>query len=166
MPKARARHSLQKITPCLWFDGQAEEAARFYVSLFKNSRIDAISYYGEGAPRPKGSVLTVRFRLDGQEFLALNGGPEFKFTEAVSFIVNCTTQKKLDRLWEKLSRGGKKVQCGWLTDRFGLTWQIVPAILGKMLGDPDPARSQRVMQAVMQMTKLDIQELKRAYGKR
>src|SRR5262245_55086495 len=126
---------MQKITPCLWFDDQAEEAARYYTSIFKNSRVGEITYFGAGAPRPKGMVMTVRFWLDGQEFLALNGGPEFKFTEAVSFIVNCKTQKEVDRLWDKLSRGGKKVQCGWLTDRFGLSWQIVPTVLGKMLSD-------------------------------
>jgi predicted 3-demethylubiquinone-9 3-methyltransferase (glyoxalase superfamily) len=156
---------VQKITPCLWFDDQAEEAARFYTSIFKNSKMGAVTHYGEGAPRPKGSVLTVRFELDGQEFLALNGGPLFKFTEAVSFIVNCETQEELDRMWEKLSEGGSEVQCGWLKDRYGVSWQVVPAVLGEMLSDPDPERSARVMQAVMQMKKLDIAGLKKAYGR-
>jgi predicted 3-demethylubiquinone-9 3-methyltransferase (glyoxalase superfamily) len=156
---------MQKITPCFWFDDQAEEAARFYTSIFKNSRVGKISRYGEGAPRPKGTVLTVKFRLDGQEFLALNGGPQFKFTEAVSFIVNCETQKEVDRLWEALSEGGEKVQCGWLKDQYGLSWQIVPTILARMMSDPDPRRADRVFQAVMRMKKLDIKELKEAYGR-
>ena len=157
---------MQKIVPCLWFDDQAEEAARFYTSIFKNSRVGKIARYGEGGPRPKGTVLTVKFRLDGQEFLALNGGPQFKFTEAVSFIVNCETQKEVDRLWETLSEGGEKVQCGWLKDKYGLSWQIVPTILARMMSDPDPRRADRVFQAVMRMKKLDIKELKAAYGRR
>jgi predicted 3-demethylubiquinone-9 3-methyltransferase (glyoxalase superfamily) len=157
---------MQKIVPCLWFDDQAEEAARFYTSIFKNSRVGKIARYGEGGPRPKGTVLTVKFRLDGQEFLALNGGPQFKFTEAVSFIVNCETQKEVDRLWETLSEGGEKVQCGWLKDKYGLSWQIVPTILARMMSDPDPRRADRVLQAVMGMKKLDIKELKVAYGRR
>jgi predicted 3-demethylubiquinone-9 3-methyltransferase (glyoxalase superfamily) len=156
---------MQKIVPCLWFDDQAEEAARFYTSIFKNSRVGKIARYGEGGPRPKGTVLTVKFRLDGQEFLALNGGPQFKFTEAVSFIVNCETQKEVDRLWETLSEGGEKVQCGWLKDKYGLSWQIVPTILARMMSDPDPRRADRVLQAVMGMKKLDIKELKAAYGR-
>jgi predicted 3-demethylubiquinone-9 3-methyltransferase (glyoxalase superfamily) len=155
---------MQKITPCLWFDGQAEEAARFYISIFPNSKINKVTHYGEGAPRPKGSVLTVLFELDGQEFLALNGGPEFQFTEAVSFIVNCETQQEVDRMWEKLSKGGKEVQCGWLTDRYGLSWQIVPTAVGKMLADPDPRRVERVFRAIMGMKKLDIKGLEEAYG--
>jgi predicted 3-demethylubiquinone-9 3-methyltransferase (glyoxalase superfamily) len=154
---------MQKITPCLWFDDQAEEAVRFYTSIFKNSKVGDVTHYGEGGPRPKSSVLTVRFQLDGQEFLALNGGPEFKFTEAVSFIVNCETQEEVDRMWEKLSEGGEKVHCGWLKDKFGLSWQIVPTVLAKMLSDPDPARADRVLQAVLKMIKLDIKELKKAY---
>ena len=154
---------MQKITPCLWFDRQAEVAARFYVSVFKNSEMDAITRYGEGAPLPKGTVLTVRFRLDGQEFLALNGGPMFQFTEAVSLIVNCETQEEVDRMWEKLSEGGDKVQCGWLKDKYGLSWQVVPTVIAKMLTDPDPARVNRVMQAVLQMKKLDIKKLEEAY---
>jgi predicted 3-demethylubiquinone-9 3-methyltransferase (glyoxalase superfamily) len=155
---------MQKITACLWFDDQAEEAARFYTSVFKNSKIGKIARYGEGGPRPKGSVLTVAFRLNGQEFLALNGGPQFKFTEAVSFIVNCDTQKEVDRMWEKLSEGGSEVQCGWLKDKYGMSWQIVPTILGRMISHPDPARAARVIQAVMRMKKLDIKELRKAFG--
>ena len=157
--------TFQKITACLWFDDQAEEAVRFYTSLFKNSKIGEVTHYGEGAPRPKGSVLTVRFHLNGQEFLALNGGPVFKFTEAVSFIVNCPTQKEVDRLWDKLSQGGEKVQCGWLKDKYGLSWQIVPTVLSKMLSDPDPARAEKVLQAVLKMKKLDITGLKKAYAR-
>ena len=156
---------MQRIMPCLWFDDQGDQAARFYTSIFKNSRIDTVSHYGEGGPRPKGSVLTVKFRLDGQEFLALNGGPQFKFTEAVSFIVSCETQEDVDRLWEKLSEGGAQVQCGWLKDRYGLSWQIVPTILGELIGDPDPARANRVLQAMMGMKKLDIKGLQEAYGR-
>jgi predicted 3-demethylubiquinone-9 3-methyltransferase (glyoxalase superfamily) len=156
---------MQKITPCLWFDDQAEEAARFYTSIFKKSKIGKISHYGEGGPRPKGSVLTVSFRLDGQEFLALNGGPQYKFTAAISFIVNCKTQKEVDRMWEKLSEGGREVQCGWLTDRYGVSWQVVPTVLAKMMSDPDPARTARVFQAMLQMKKLDIKGLKKAYGR-
>lgn len=158
---------MQKITPCLWFDNQAEEAARFYTSIFKNSKIGRICYYGDGAPMPKGTVLTVKFKLDGQDFLALNGGPVFKFTEAVSFIVNCKTQKEVDRMWNKLTQGGAEVQCGgWIKDKYGLSWQIVPTILSKMMRDPNPERSSRVMQAVIQMTKLDIKTLKNAYGRK
>lgn len=156
---------MQRITPCLWFDHQAEEAARFYASIFKNSKIGTITYYGEGAPRPKGSVLTVTFRLDGQEFMALNGGPLFPFTEAISLMVNCDTQKDLDRMWEKLSRGGEKVECGWLKDKFGLSWQIVPKVVAEMMADPDHERVDRMMQALLKMKKLDIAELKRAYGR-
>jgi len=156
---------MPKITPCLWFDGRAEEAARFYTSIFRNSRIGRITRYGEGGPRPKGSVLTVTFRLDGQEFLALNGGPEFRFTEAISFIVNCKTQSEVDRMWKKLSRGGAEVQCGWLKDKFGMSWQIVPTVLGRMIGDPDPARANRVLQAVLRMKKIDIKALKKAHGR-
>jgi predicted 3-demethylubiquinone-9 3-methyltransferase (glyoxalase superfamily) len=156
---------MQKITACLWFDGEAEEAARFYASIFRNSRVGRIARYGEGGPRPKGSVLTVEFQLGGQKFLALNGGPQFKFTEAVSFIVNCETQKEVDRMWDELSAGGEAVQCGWLKDRYGVSWQIVPTILGRMISDPDPARVDRVMQAVLRMKKLDIKALKAAYGR-
>jgi predicted 3-demethylubiquinone-9 3-methyltransferase (glyoxalase superfamily) len=157
---------MQKITPCLWFDDQAEEAVRFYTSIFKNSRINKVTHYGEGGPRPKGSVLTVSFELDGQEFLALNGGPHFKFTEAVSFIVNCKTQKEVDRMWEKLSEGGQEVQCGWVKDKYGLSWQIVPTVLAKLMSDPEPGRPEKVFQAMMRMKKLDIKELKKAYARR
>jgi len=158
---------MQKITPCLWFDDQAEEAAKFYVSLFKNSKIGNMTGYGEeGAKvsgRPKGSIMTVTFELDGQEFLALNGGPIFKFSEAVSFVVNCETQDEVDKMWEKLSAGGEKGQCGWLKDKYGLSWQIVPTVLGEMLQDKDAKKSERVMKALLQMKKLDIQTLKQAY---
>jgi predicted 3-demethylubiquinone-9 3-methyltransferase (glyoxalase superfamily) len=153
----------QKITPFLWFDHQAEEAANFYVSLFENSRITAITHYGEGAPLPKGTVLTVAFELAGQKFVALNGGPLYHFTEAISFVVNCETQAEIDRFWDKLSDAGSQIQCGWLKDKYGLSWQVVPAILSELLDGRDPQASQRVMQAIMQMTKLDIDGLKRAY---
>jgi predicted 3-demethylubiquinone-9 3-methyltransferase (glyoxalase superfamily) len=155
---------MPRITPCLWFETQAEEAARYYVSIFKNSKVGRISYYGEGAPMPKGTVLTVTFTLDGQEFMGLNGGPAFKFTEAVSFMVNCKTQKEIDRYWAKLSEGGREVECGWVKDRYGLSWQIVPAEIGKMIADKNPARASRVLQAVMGMKKLDLAALKKAYA--
>jgi predicted 3-demethylubiquinone-9 3-methyltransferase (glyoxalase superfamily) len=155
---------MPKITPCLWFDTQAEEAARFYVKLFKNSKIGKITYYGADMPMPEGTVLTVSFKLNGQEFLALNGGPQCQFTEAVSFIVNCDTQREIDRLWTKLSAGRKKAQCGWLTDKFGLTWQIVPKLLMRMISGKDAARTGRVLHAVMGMTKLDVAKLKKAYA--
>jgi predicted 3-demethylubiquinone-9 3-methyltransferase (glyoxalase superfamily) len=154
---------MKKITPCLWFDTQAEEAANFYISVFKNSKIVDVSRYGEAGPKPAGTVLTVIFQLDGQEFMALNGGPEYTFSPAVSFLVDCKTQEEVDELWDKLSKGGETSQCGWLTDRFGVTWQIVPTVLGEMLNDPDPAKSQRVMRAMLQMTKLDIKILREAY---
>ena len=153
----------QKITPCLWFDGQAEEAAEFYVSLFEDGEIVRVDRYGEGGPRPAGTVLTVAFRLAGQEFVALNGGPEFTFTEAVSFQIDCQTQDEVDRLWAALSEGGEPGPCGWLKDRFGLSWQVVPSVLGEMLQDQDRARANRVMQAMLQMNKMDIAALKRAY---
>ena len=154
---------MPRITPFLWFDAQAEEAAKFYVSIFKNSKVLAITRYGEGGPGPKGSVMTVRFELDGQEFIALNGGPHFKFTEAVSFSVDCKTQAEVDEFWEKLSAGGEEGPCGWLKDKYGLSWQVNPTILGEMLGDPDPQKAKRVMQAMLQMKKIDIQALRRAY---
>ena len=154
---------MQKITPCLWFDDQAEEAASLYTSLFKNSKIESINRYGEGAPRPAGMVMTVTFQLDGQEFTALNGGPEFKFTEAVSLFVNCETQEEVDRLWEKLSEGGEKGRCGWLKDKFGLSWQIVPEGLSDLLQGEDAGKSQKALKAMLQMRKLDIHELRRAY---
>lgn len=158
---------MKSMYPCLWFDNQAEEAARFYTSIFKNSTIGAISRYGpdaaEASGRPVGSAMVVMFQLDGHEFMGLNGGPHFKFTEAVSFVVNCETQEEVDHYWEKLSAGGKKDRCGWLKDQFGLSWQIVPTVLGRLMGDPDPQRTNRVMQAVLQMDKLDIATLQRAY---
>ena len=156
----------QKITPFLWFDHQAEEAAAFYVSIFKNSRVVSMARYdGEAAAasgQPKGSVMTVAFELDGQSFTALNGGPMFKFTEAISLVVNCETQGEIDHFWSKLSAGGQEVQCGWLKDRFGVSWQVVPAVLPELLQDKDPDRARRVMAAIMKMKKLDIDVLKRA----
>ena len=157
---------MAKIIPFLWFDGQAEEAARFYTSIFKNSKLGDILYWGNTGPGPKGSVLTVDFELDGQKFVALNGGPEFKFTEAVSFEIECRDQEEVDMYWEKLSAGGEKSQCGWLKDRYGLSWQVTPAILTKMLKDRDTAKADRVMTAMMGMSKLDIAELERAYDGR
>ena len=154
---------MQKITPFLWFDNQAEEAMNLYVSLFKNSKVLGVSRYGEGGPGPAGTVMTATFQLDGQEFMVLNGGPEFKFTEAISLFVNCETQEEVDELWEKLSEGGEISQCGWLKDRYGLSWQIVPTALGQMLEDKDPQKSQNVMRAMLQMTKIDIAALRRAY---
>ena len=157
---------MPKITPFLWFDNQAEEAANFYASIFKNSKILTISRYGEAGPGPKGSAMTVSFQLDGQEFIALNGGPHFKFTEAISFIVDCKTQQEVDQFWEKLSTGGQESQCGWLKDKYGLSWQIIPAILSEMLKDPDPQKSKRVMEAMLKMKKIDIQALKQAYQRK
>jgi predicted 3-demethylubiquinone-9 3-methyltransferase (glyoxalase superfamily) len=154
---------MQKITPFLWFDGKAEEAANFYVSVFKNSRIGKIGRFGDAGPGPKGSVMSVSFQLEGQEFYALNGGPQYSFTPAISFFVNCGTQAEVDELWDKLSAGGEKIQCGWLKDKYGLTWQIIPSVLGEMLADKDPEKSNRVMKAMMQMIKIDIAGLKRAY---
>jgi len=154
---------VQKITPFLWFDGKAEEAMNFYVSIFKNSKIANVVRYGEAGPGPKGTVITATFQLEGQEFIALNGGPQFKFTEAVSFWVSCETQEEIDDMWEKLSAGGEKGRCGWLKDRYGLSWQIVPPVLGEMLGDKDPEKSKRVMMAMLQMDKINIETLKQAY---
>jgi len=153
---------MPKITPFLWFDGRAEEAMNFYTSIFKNSKVGRVTRYGDAGPAPKGSVMSATFQLEGQEFMALNGGPMFSFTPAVSFFVNCETQEEVDELWEKLSEGGKKERCGWLKDKFGLSWQIIPSILGQLLGDKDPAKSARVMQAMLQMTKIEIEGLKRA----
>lgn len=153
----------QKITPFLWFDNQAEEAANLYVSIFENSRVTGINRYGEAGHGPAGTAMTVSFELEGQEFTALNGGPEFQFTEAISFFVNCESQAEVDELWEKLSAGGEQGPCGWLKDKYGVSWQIVPTVLGELLSDPDRVRSQRVMQAMLQMKKLDINALKRAY---
>jgi predicted 3-demethylubiquinone-9 3-methyltransferase (glyoxalase superfamily) len=158
---------MQKITPCLWFDNQAEEAVNFYVSIFKNSKIVSIARYGEAGAevsgRPKGTVMTALFQLDGQEFMALNGGPQFKFSEAISFIVNCRAQKEIDEFWKKLSEGGEEGPCGWLKDKYGMSWQIVPTVLGKMLKDKDAEKSERVMKAMLQMKKIDVQKLKQAF---
>jgi predicted 3-demethylubiquinone-9 3-methyltransferase (glyoxalase superfamily) len=155
---------MQKITPFLWFDTQAEEAAKFYLSIFENSKIETVTRYGAAGPGPKGSVMTVDFELAGQEFVALNGGPQFKFTEAISLVVNCETQQEVDEFWAKLSKGGQEVECGWLKDRYGLSWQIVPTILSKLLSDPDPKKAQRVMEAMLKMKKIDIAALKKAHG--
>jgi len=147
---------MQKITPFLWFDSKAEEAMNFYLSIFKNSKVGRVTRYGEGGPGPKGTVMSATFQLEGQEFMALNGGPQFTFTPAISFFVNC-------ELWQKLSEGGKKDRCGWLKDKYGLSWQIIPSALGKMLGDKDPEKSKRVMEAMLQMDKIDIKRLQEAY---
>jgi predicted 3-demethylubiquinone-9 3-methyltransferase (glyoxalase superfamily) len=154
---------MQKITPFLWFDDQAEEAMNFYVSIFKNSKSGKVSRYGDAGPGPKGTVMVATFQLDGQEFIALNGGPKFKFTEAISLVVNCETQEEVDGFWEKLSAGGEKSRCGWLKDKFGLSWQIVPIVLGELMADKDPEKSKRVMMAMLQMDKIDIATLKQAY---
>jgi predicted 3-demethylubiquinone-9 3-methyltransferase (glyoxalase superfamily) len=153
----------QKITPFLWFDGNAEDAINFYTSIFKDSKLVNVSRYGEGGPGPKGSLMTATFQLNGQEFMALNGGPMFKFTEAISFFVKCNTQAEIDEFWDKLSEGGEKSRCGWLKDKFGLSWQIVPPILGQLLNDKDPEKSKRVMMAMLKMSKIEIQKLKDAY---
>jgi predicted 3-demethylubiquinone-9 3-methyltransferase (glyoxalase superfamily) len=154
---------MQKIAPFLWFDGKAEEAAQFYVSIFKNSKIVGISRYGEQGAGPKGSVMVVAFQLDGQKFCALNGGPQFTFSPAISFVVNCETQQEVDELWEKLSAGGEKQRCGWLKDKFGVSWQVVPSVLPEMLQKCEGEKSNRVINAVLQMDKLDIEGLRRAY---
>jgi predicted 3-demethylubiquinone-9 3-methyltransferase (glyoxalase superfamily) len=148
---------MQKITPFLWFDNQAEEAMNFYVSIFKNSKVVSVT------PGPNGTVMTAKFRINGQEFMVLNGGPMFKFTEAISFMVNCETQQEVDELWEKLSEGGEEGRCGWLKDKYGLSWQIIPTALGELLGDKDPEKAKRVMQAMLQMKKIDIKALRQAY---
>jgi predicted 3-demethylubiquinone-9 3-methyltransferase (glyoxalase superfamily) len=160
---ATEEEPMQKITTFLWFDDQAEEAAKHYISIFKNAKISNVARYGGAGPGPKGTVMTVQFQLEGHDFVALNGGPRFKFTEAISLVVNCESQQEVDELWEKLSAGGQPSQCGWLKDKYGLSWQIVPTALGKMLQDPDPAKSKRVMEAMLQMRKLDIARLKEAY---
>jgi len=154
---------MQKITTFLTFDSQAEDAINFYTSIFKNSKILSTSHYGEAGPGPKGSLMTATFQLAGQQFMALNGGPSFKFSQGISLFVNCETQSEIDELWEKLSEGGQKVACGWITDRFGVSWQIVPSILGKLLNDKDAEKSKRVMNAMLQMKKLDIKKLRQAY---
>ena len=153
---------MTKITPCLWFDTEGEAAARFYTSVFSNSRIVEIARYGEAGPRPEGTVMTVSFELDGQTFIALNGGPEFSFNEAISFQVDCKTQEEVDTFWSRLSDGGEEGPCGWLKDKYGVSWQIVPAVLPELLGDPDRAKSQRVMRAMLNMKKIEIDALERA----
>jgi predicted 3-demethylubiquinone-9 3-methyltransferase (glyoxalase superfamily) len=157
---------MQKIRPFLWFDGKAEEAMNFYTSIFKNSKIVNVNRYGTAGPGPEGTVMSGTFQLEGQEFLALNGGPEFAFSPAISFFVNCETQQEVDELWEKLSEGGEKQRCGWLTDKFGLSWQIIPSILGDLLQDEDDEKSSRVMQAMLQMDKIDIKDLQQAYAQK
>jgi predicted 3-demethylubiquinone-9 3-methyltransferase (glyoxalase superfamily) len=152
-----------KITPSLWFDHQAEEAANFYISIFKNSKILNVSRYGEAGPGPAGTAMVVNFQLGGQEFIAINGGPEFKFTEAISFTVDCKTQAEVDEFWTKLSEGGEEGPCGWLKDKYGLSWQIIPTVLAEMTNDPDPEKVQRVMAAMFQMKKIDIAKLQQAY---
>ncbi|HYA19123.1 MAG TPA: VOC family protein [Burkholderiales bacterium] len=158
---------MQKITPFLWFNDKAEEAAHFYTSIFKNSKIGRVIRYGEdgakASGRPKGTVMTVAFRLDGQEFVALNGGPQFTFSPAISFVVNCNNQEEVDELWERLSEGGHQNRCGWLQDKYGISWQIVPSSLGEMLSDTDVQKTQRVMKAILQMNKIDINSLRQAY---
>jgi predicted 3-demethylubiquinone-9 3-methyltransferase (glyoxalase superfamily) len=155
---------MQKIAPFLWFDGKAEEAANFYVSIFKNSKVTSVTRYGEAGPGPKGTAMSVTFQLEGQDFYALNGGPQFIFTPAISLFVNCETQGEVDELWDKLTAdGGEASRCGWLKDKYGLSWQIIPTALGQTLNDKDPEKSKRVMQAMMQMVKIDIARLKQAY---
>ena len=154
---------MQKIIPFLWFNDNAEEAMNFYVSIFKNSKVVSVTRCGEGGPVPAGTAMSVSFQLEGQQFMGLNGGPHFKFTEAISLLVDCETQEEVDELWEKLVAGGSATQCGWLKDKFGLSWQIIPSALGRMLQDKDPEKAQRVMQAMLKMSKIDIQGLKRAY---
>ena len=153
---------MQKLTPCLWFDTQGEEAANLYTSIFPNSRVVNVSHYGEAGPRPAGTAMTVEFELDGQKLVALNGGPDFTFNEAISFQVGCESQEEVDRYWTALSEGGEEGPCGWLKDRFGLSWQIIPTRLSELLGDPDRERSQRVMAAMLKMGKIEIDELERA----
>jgi predicted 3-demethylubiquinone-9 3-methyltransferase (glyoxalase superfamily) len=159
----RGNRGMQKISPFLWFDNQAEEAMKFYVSVFKNSKAGKVTRYGDAGPGPKGSVMTASFELEGQQFTALNGGPHFRFTEAISFVVNCETQEEVDELWDRLAEGGQTQQCGWLKDKFGLSWQIVPTVLIELINDPDPGKSRRVTEAMLQMTKIDIAKLKLAY---
>jgi len=152
-----------KITPFLWFDGKAEEAVNFYVSVFKNSKTLSVSRYGDAGPGPKGTVMTVAFELDGQQFVALNGGPHFTFSPAISFVVSCETQEEVDHFWEKLSEGGKEVQCGWLEDKYGVSWQVVPRILPELLQDKNSEKTRRVLGAMMKMVKLDVRGLQQAY---
>jgi predicted 3-demethylubiquinone-9 3-methyltransferase (glyoxalase superfamily) len=154
---------MKKITPFLWFNGKAEEAMNFYVSVFKNSKVLGVTRYGEAGPGPKGAVMTANFELNGQEFVALNGGPQFTFSPAISFVAHCESQQEVDELWGKLSEGGREDQCGWVTDKYGLTWQVIPVALIQMLSDKDARKSKSVMQAMLQMKKIDIPTLKRAY---
>lgn len=154
---------MQKIVPFLWFDDKAEEAMNFYVSIFRNSKVGRVTRYGDAGPGPNGSVMSATFQLEGQEFFALNGGPMFRFTEAISLFVNCETQAEVDELWNKLSSGGEESRCGWLKDKYGLSWQIIPSVLGKMLGDKDPEKAKRVMNAMLKMSKIDIDQLRKAY---
>ena len=154
---------MQKITPFLWFDNNAEEAINFYVSIFKNSKILKVARYGDAGPGPKGSIMVATFQLEGQEFQALNGGPQHKFTPAISLFVSCESQQEVDELWRKLLEGGREDQCGWLQDKFGLSWQIIPSILPKLLGDKDPKKSANVMRAMLQMKKIDSKKLQQAY---
>jgi predicted 3-demethylubiquinone-9 3-methyltransferase (glyoxalase superfamily) len=156
---------MQKITPCLWFDTEGEDAATFYTSLFPNSKITNVARYGSAGPRPEGSVMTVEFELDGRAFVALNGGPDFKFNEAISFQVSCENQEEVDSYWDKLGEGGEEGPCGWLKDKFGLSWQIIPTALPRLLSDPDTEKSQRVMAAMLEMKKIDVDELERAAEK-
>jgi len=156
---------MQKITPFLWYDNQAEEAANFYVSLFKNSKITSVNRYGDAGPGPKGSVMIITFQLEGQNFTALNGGPTFKFTPAISLYVDCETQEEVDQLWDKLSEGGRKDRCGWLQDKYGLSWQIIPRALQSLMSDPDPKKSSSVMQAMLQMDKIDVSKLQEAHDR-
>ena len=171
-PAQRPRREavMNKITPCLWFDNKAEEAAKFYVSIIKNSKIGSVTRYGEegakASGRPAGTVMTVTFHLNGQKFMALNGGPQFTFTPAISFVVNCETQEEIDKLWDRLSEGGQKEVCGWLKDKYGVSWQIVPIVLCEMMHDKNAEKTERVMKALIQMTKIDIKTLQRAYGKK
>lgn len=160
----RTEAHMHRITPFLWFDNQAEEAMNFYVGIFKNSKVQSVNRYPKGGPMPAGSVMTASFSLDGQPFIALNAGPVYKFTEAISFVVDCETQDEVDYYWQRLAEGGEEGRCAWLKDKFGLSWQIVPKQLGQLLSDPDPAKSGRVMQAMMQMQKIDIAALQRAHA--
>jgi predicted 3-demethylubiquinone-9 3-methyltransferase (glyoxalase superfamily) len=162
LTRTRKDDAMQKITPCLWFDTEGEEAATFYTAVFPNSRIVDVTRYGAAGPRPEGTVMTVSFELDGQKFVALNGGPEFKFSEAISFQVSCATQEEVDTFWDTLSEGGEAGPCGWLKDKFGVSWQIVPAVLPELLSEPDPEKSQRVMEAMLSMKKIEIDALERA----
>lgn len=155
---------MQKITPFLWFNTQAEEAMNFYVSIFKNSKVLTVTRFGDAGPGPRGSVMTAAFEIEGQKFVALNGGPQFTFSPAISFVVNCETQQEVDEYWKRLSEGGQEQPCGWVTDKYGLSWQVVPKVLPEMLQDKDPAKSQRVMKAMLQMRRIDIQTLKQAYS--